>query len=152
MSQTTETAEKRSDEVRLPNSRKVYVEGAQTGVRVPFREITQNVTKTFDGRVEENQSVRVYDTSGVWDDPSVQADVREGLPALIGVAYVLYHVVDERRRGLPFRVLIVALLAIHFAVTPPRSDRGIDVHERTSIDALSAEIAEAVGARNRASS
>jgi phosphomethylpyrimidine synthase len=51
-------------------------------VRVPFREITQNVTKTFDGRVEENHSVRVYDTSGVWDDPSVRADVREGLPAL----------------------------------------------------------------------
>jgi phosphomethylpyrimidine synthase len=82
MSQTIETAEKRSDEVRLPNSRKVYVEGTQSGVRVPFREITQNVTKTFDGRVEENHSVRVYDTSGVWDDPSVQADVREGLPAL----------------------------------------------------------------------
>src|SRR5205823_3729524 len=74
--------EKRSDEVSLPNSCKVYVEGTQTGVRVPFREITQNVTKTFDGRVEENHSVRVYDTSGVWDDPSVQADVREGLPAL----------------------------------------------------------------------
>ena len=42
--------EKRSDEVSLPNSRKVYVEGEQAGVRVPFREVTQNVTKTFDGR------------------------------------------------------------------------------------------------------
>jgi phosphomethylpyrimidine synthase len=82
MSQINEATEKRSDEVNLPNSRKVYVEGTQTGVRVPFREITQNVTKTFDGRVEENHPVRVYDTSGVWDDPSVQADVREGLPAL----------------------------------------------------------------------
>ncbi|MDT5122646.1 MAG: phosphomethylpyrimidine synthase [Acidobacteriota bacterium] len=82
MSRINETAEKRSNEVRLPNSRKIYIEGAQSGVRVPFREITQNVTKTFDGRVEENHSVRVYDTSGVWDDPSVRADVREGLPAL----------------------------------------------------------------------
>ncbi|HEX8847709.1 MAG TPA: phosphomethylpyrimidine synthase ThiC [Pyrinomonadaceae bacterium] len=76
------TNEKQSREVRLPNSRKIYVEGRQGGVRVPFREITQNLTKTFDGRVEENPPVRVYDTSGVWDDASVPADVREGLPAL----------------------------------------------------------------------
>ena len=76
------TNEKRSDEVSLPNSRKVYVEGTQTGVRVPFREITQNATKNFDGRVEENPPVRVYDTSGVWGDSLVSADVREGLAAL----------------------------------------------------------------------
>jgi phosphomethylpyrimidine synthase len=74
--------EKRSDEVSLPNSRKVYVEGERAGVKVPFREITQNVTKTFDGRTEENQPVRVYDTSGVWSDPGVHCDVREGLAAL----------------------------------------------------------------------
>jgi phosphomethylpyrimidine synthase len=48
-------------------------------VRVPFREIVQNVTKNFDGRVEENPPVRVYDTSGVWGDPSVRSDIREGL-------------------------------------------------------------------------
>jgi phosphomethylpyrimidine synthase len=74
--------EKRSDEVALPNSRRVYVEGGQAGVRVPFREIAQNVTKTFDGRVEENPPVRVYDTSGVWGDVMVRSDVREGLPGL----------------------------------------------------------------------
>jgi phosphomethylpyrimidine synthase len=77
-----QTKEKRSDEVSLPNSRKVYVEGRQAGVRVPFREIAQNVTKNFDGQVEENPPVRVYDTSGVWGDPSVRSDVREGLLAL----------------------------------------------------------------------
>jgi phosphomethylpyrimidine synthase len=76
------TDEKRSDEVNLPNSRKVYVEGAQRNVRVPFREITQNATKNFDGQLEENPPVRVYDTSGVWGDPSMHADVREGLIAL----------------------------------------------------------------------
>jgi phosphomethylpyrimidine synthase len=76
------TNEKRSDEVNLPNSRKVYVEGKLPGVRVPFREITQNVTKNFDGRVEENPPVRVYDTSGVWDDAEVRCDVRDGLPPL----------------------------------------------------------------------
>ena len=77
-----ETKEKQSDEVNLPNSRKVYVEGTGTGVRVPFREITQNATKNFKGQVEENPPVRVYDTSGVWGDPAVRADVREGLTAL----------------------------------------------------------------------
>ena len=77
-----EMNEKRSDEVNLPNSRKVYVEGMQNGVRVPFREITQNATKNFNGQVEENPPVRVYDTSGVWGDVAVRADVREGLQAL----------------------------------------------------------------------
>jgi phosphomethylpyrimidine synthase len=74
--------EKRSDEVRLSNSRKIYVEGKRRGVRVPFREITQHATKNFDGTLEENGAVRVYDTSGPWDDPRVRCDVREGLPAL----------------------------------------------------------------------
>ncbi|HYE65579.1 MAG TPA: phosphomethylpyrimidine synthase ThiC [Pyrinomonadaceae bacterium] len=74
--------EKRSDEVRLPNSRKIYIEGLQSGVRVPFREITQHPTKSFNGALEENPSLRVYDTSGPWGDPAVRCDVREGLPAL----------------------------------------------------------------------
>ncbi|HEX8492900.1 MAG TPA: phosphomethylpyrimidine synthase ThiC [Pyrinomonadaceae bacterium] len=82
MSTTNEIAEKHSSEVRLPNSRKVYVEGQGRGVRVPFREITQALTKNFNGTMEENPPVRVYDTSGPWDDPSLRCDVREGLPAL----------------------------------------------------------------------
>src|SRR5919202_1419585 len=77
-----EAREKKSDEVRLPNSRKVYIEGRGRGVRVPFREISQNRTRNFDGSTEENPPVRVYDTSGPWDDPAVRCDVREGLPAL----------------------------------------------------------------------
>src|ERR1044071_8275235 len=81
MSQTV--SEKQSDEVRLPNSRKVYVESTRLkGVRVPLREVTQHATKTFDGRTEENPPVRVYDTSGPWGDPLVRCDVRDGLAAL----------------------------------------------------------------------
>jgi len=67
---------------RLPNSRRVYVAGEQPGVRVPFREISQNQTRSFTGELEDNPPVRVYDTSGPWGDPSVRADVREGLPSL----------------------------------------------------------------------
>jgi phosphomethylpyrimidine synthase len=77
-----EGREKRSDEVRLPNSRKIYIEGKQTGVRVPFREIALNPTRNFNGQIEENAAARVYDTSGPWDDPALRCDVRDGLPAL----------------------------------------------------------------------
>ncbi|HVQ37852.1 MAG TPA: phosphomethylpyrimidine synthase ThiC [Pyrinomonadaceae bacterium] len=66
----------------LPNSRRIYVTGEQPGVRVPFREIEQNQTRNFNGSLEENPPVRVYDTSGPWGDPVVRSDVREGLPTL----------------------------------------------------------------------
>src|SRR5678816_378665 len=66
----------------LPNSRRVYVDGKQPGVRVPFREISQNQTRNFDNSLVDNEPVRVYDTSGPWGDPSVRGDVREGLPTL----------------------------------------------------------------------
>jgi phosphomethylpyrimidine synthase len=66
----------------LPNSQRVYVAGEQRGVRVPFREISQNQTRNFNNTLEENPPVRVYDTSGPWGDPAVHGDVREGLPSL----------------------------------------------------------------------
>src|SRR6188474_2600042 len=66
----------------LPNSRRIYIDGQQPGVRVPFREIAQNQTRNFNGSLEENPPVRVYDTSGPWGDPSLQSDVREGLRSL----------------------------------------------------------------------
>ncbi len=82
MSTSKQSFEKQSDAVQLPNSRKIYVDGEQTSVRVPFREIALNPTKNFGGELEENAAVRVYDTSGPWDDPNVRCDVREGLPSL----------------------------------------------------------------------
>jgi len=81
--------EKTSDEVKLPASRKIYVETNGSTVnqnkhnlRVPFREIALSPSKDFDGNLEENPPVRVYDTSGVWTDPDAKCDVREGLPQL----------------------------------------------------------------------
>jgi phosphomethylpyrimidine synthase len=74
--------ERQSADVRLPNSRRVYVEGGTRGVRVPFREVALQPTRLPDGRVEENEAVRIYDTSGPWGDPGVRCDVRDGLPAL----------------------------------------------------------------------
>src|SRR5438876_7360236 len=66
----------------LPNSRRIYINGQQPGVRVPFREIDQNPTRNFDNTLEENPPVRVYDSSGPWGDTSMDCDVRDGLPAL----------------------------------------------------------------------
>src|SRR5688572_25528281 len=71
-----------SNDKPLPNSRRIYIDGKQPGVRVPFREIEQNQTRNFNGTLEENPPVRVYDTSGPWGDPSIKGDVREGLRSL----------------------------------------------------------------------
>jgi len=70
------------DDKPLPNSRRIYIDGQQPGVRVPFREISQNQTRNFDNSLDENPPVRVYDTSGPWGDPAVNGDVRKGLPSL----------------------------------------------------------------------
>ncbi|MEK6283104.1 MAG: phosphomethylpyrimidine synthase ThiC [Acidobacteriota bacterium] len=70
------------EDTQLPNSRRIYVEGKQPGVRVPFREIVQSQTRNFNGALEDNAPVRVYDTSGSYGDPSVDNDVREGLGGL----------------------------------------------------------------------
>src|SRR6185295_19259134 len=66
----------------LPNSRRIYIDGKQPGVSVPFREISQNQTRNFDNSLDDNAPVRVYDTSGPWGDPAIRCDVREGLPSL----------------------------------------------------------------------
>ena len=77
MSNANGNGERQSADVRLPNSQRVYVEGQTEGVRVPFREVSLQPTRMPDGRVEQNEAVRVYDTSGPWGDPDVRCDVRE---------------------------------------------------------------------------
>jgi phosphomethylpyrimidine synthase len=68
---------------QLPASSRIYVEGAiHKDVRVPMREISLSPTKAFNGRIEENAPVRVYDCSGPWGDPDYKGSVETGLPAL----------------------------------------------------------------------
>ena len=64
----------------FPGSRKVYATGSRPDLRVPFREIPLSPTG---GRfqAEDNPPVRVYDPSGPYTDPSVETDIRAGLPA-----------------------------------------------------------------------
>src|SRR5438132_10606963 len=62
----------------FPKSRKIYVAGKlHKDVRVPFREIELAPTVSHTGRVEVNEPVRVYDTSGPDND-----DLKAGLPKL----------------------------------------------------------------------
>ena len=67
---------------QLPNSRRIYVEGKLPGVRVPMREIELAPTKSFNGAIEKNDPVRVYDCSGPWGDPQFTGSVEQGLPTL----------------------------------------------------------------------
>ncbi|MFN3410318.1 MAG: phosphomethylpyrimidine synthase ThiC [Limisphaerales bacterium] len=67
----------------LPASRRIYVPGnIHPDVRVPMREIALAPTKGVNGRIEVNEPVRVYDTSGPWGDPAFTGTVEQGLPPL----------------------------------------------------------------------
>jgi phosphomethylpyrimidine synthase len=66
-----------------PRSTKIYLPGRlHPGLRVPFRQITLSPTQSFNGKLEPNEPVRVYDCSGLWGDPSFHGDVQHGLPQL----------------------------------------------------------------------
>ncbi|MCK4440451.1 MAG: phosphomethylpyrimidine synthase ThiC, partial [Sulfurovaceae bacterium] len=57
----------------LPASKKVYLKGKiHKNIRVPIREIS----------LSNDTKLGVYDTSGVYTDPSVEIDVGEGIPAI----------------------------------------------------------------------
>src|SRR5689334_18413324 len=65
----------------LPNSRKIYVEGMRSDMRVPMREIAQSNTPASFG-AEKNPPVYVYDASGPYTDPQARIDIRRGLEPL----------------------------------------------------------------------
>ena len=78
-----DSLEPKSSDYVMPNSQRVYVEGEiHPEVRVPMREISLAPTKDFNGNLEPNEPVRVYDTSGPWGDPQFAGDSRQGIPAL----------------------------------------------------------------------
>ena len=68
---------------QLPNSTRIYVPGIlHPDLRVPMREIQLTPSHSYNGAVEVNEPVRVYDCSGPWGDPHFKGTVEEGLPAL----------------------------------------------------------------------
>jgi phosphomethylpyrimidine synthase len=64
-----------------PASRKSYLQGSRSDVRVPYREITFSDTRRGD-HAEANPPLPVYDTSGPYTDPDVGIRLTRGLPAL----------------------------------------------------------------------
>ncbi len=65
----------------FPASTKVYVEGSRPDIRVPMREIALSPTITEQGETP-NEPIRVYDTSGVYTDPTHEIDIEKGLPRI----------------------------------------------------------------------
>lgn len=65
----------------FPKSRKVYIEGSRSDIRVPMREISLDITPTAFGG-EPNEPLYVYDTSGPYTDPEAEIDIRKGLAPL----------------------------------------------------------------------
>ena len=70
-----------STKYQFTNSSKVYVQGSRPDLLVPMREIKLSDTLTAKGN-EPNAPLRVYDTSGLYSDGSVNVDLRAGLPAI----------------------------------------------------------------------
>lgn len=65
----------------FPGSDKIYVKGELHDISVAMREIKLSPTK-FNGKEIENASVTVYDTSGPFTDPTMDIDVKKGLPKI----------------------------------------------------------------------
>ena len=66
----------------LEGMKRVYIQGSRSDLKVPFREIELQSTRLPDGKLQANDPVRVYDTSGPWGDPDFKGDVRQGLPGV----------------------------------------------------------------------
>lgn len=70
----------------FPNSEKVYLNGAlHPQLRVAMRKVKQMPTVTIEGgekKMSPNPDIYIYDTSGPYNDPSADIDLRKGLPRL----------------------------------------------------------------------
>ncbi|MGE0174820.1 MAG: phosphomethylpyrimidine synthase ThiC [Oligoflexales bacterium] len=83
-----------------PESEKVYVQGSASSVKVPMRKINLKMN---------DDSVVVYDTSGVYTDPAYKVDLAKGLPKLRA------SWIDQRGKGTNVTQMHYARLGI---VTP----------------------------------
>ena len=77
----TEYTSKFQGKSQFPASAKVYKEGSQPSILVPFRQVNLTPTSGRFGQ-EENEPLSLYDTSGPYTDASTNLDLGQGLPAL----------------------------------------------------------------------
>ncbi|MCW8348850.1 phosphomethylpyrimidine synthase ThiC [Vibrio sp. ZSDZ65] len=77
-----------------PNSEKTYIQGSRVDIQVPMRTIHLADSLVGGSKsnpvFEKNESINVYDTSGVYTDPNHSIDLYSGLPKL------REHWIDER--------------------------------------------------------
>ena len=70
----------------FPKSRKVYVNGNANNIKVAMREISlgasPNPNVDQKDKLKKNENITIYDTSGPYTDPSIEIDVKNGLPKL----------------------------------------------------------------------
>jgi len=66
----------------FPASEKVHVQGSRPDIQVPFRRVSLQPTREFDGTLRPNEPVMLYDTSGPYTDPNVKIDLAKGLAPL----------------------------------------------------------------------
>ena len=67
----------------FPASKKIYVKGKLHDIEVAMREISlEDTTHKLTGKIEKNDPVTVYDTSGPYTDPNVTIDIKKGLDRL----------------------------------------------------------------------
>jgi phosphomethylpyrimidine synthase len=68
----------------LAGSEKIYITGSREDIRVPFRQIALTDTPNADPALPgtPNDPVRVYDTSGLYTDPSAEINIEQGLPLI----------------------------------------------------------------------
>ena len=60
-------------------SKKIYLEGSSSDIKVPMREILQ--TDSLIGeKKQKNKPLYVYDTSGPYTDPEIEIDIEAGIP------------------------------------------------------------------------
>ena len=60
-------------------SKKIYLEGSTSDIRVPMREILQTDSLVGEKK-QKNKPLFVYDTSGPYTDPEIEIDIEAGIP------------------------------------------------------------------------
>lgn len=70
-----------SGQQHYPKSRKVYVRGSRSDLKVPLREISLTATETEIDR-EESPPIRVFDACGIYSDTGAVIHLRKGLPPI----------------------------------------------------------------------
>ncbi len=127
----------------FPGSKKVYTEmEGWPDIRVPMREIALAPTTEGYG-AQENQPVRVYDTSGPYTDLNYRCDFTKGLPR-VRRDWVLQRDDVEEYEGRPLRARAGAnVTQLHYArkgiVTPEM--QFVAVREQTAPEFVRSEVA-----------